>query len=280
MTDLDAILRAVLDCPGDDTPRLVYADEIEDRGDPARAAFIRASVALAGTPKYDAVCDVCGNTPDEDGVIEHGRGCHTQSADGGGIERVEENPAWVTLNNRAAALWTGGLREPTLAAVGLDPDRAYVTMARGFIDALGGVSAADWLGHADRILAAHPVRKVTLTTVPDVVVGYDHRGREFRFTLQGRSAEVTRTEVAVNGTRRPGEHPLSGVERGMTAELLNLEWPGIVFELPPPPVDWWATREAGPEPTYVEVQRAAEDAITRGFGLPASLVTAPPSPPG
>lgn len=37
--------------------------------------------------KYE--CDVCGNVPDEWGVIEHGKGCLTQSEDGGGISYVE-----------------------------------------------------------------------------------------------------------------------------------------------------------------------------------------------
>lgn len=35
-------------------------------------------------------CDVCGNWPDEDGTLEHGKGCYTQSEDGGGNEYVEE----------------------------------------------------------------------------------------------------------------------------------------------------------------------------------------------
>ena len=38
-------------------------------------------------------CDVCGNVPDEDGVIEHGRGCYTQLEDGGGISVVEFDPS-------------------------------------------------------------------------------------------------------------------------------------------------------------------------------------------
>lgn len=37
-------------------------------------------------------CDVCGNVPDEDGVIEHGKGCYTQSEDGGGTSCVEFDP--------------------------------------------------------------------------------------------------------------------------------------------------------------------------------------------
>ena len=37
-------------------------------------------------------CDVCGNVPDENGIIEHGKGCYTQSEDGGGTSVVEFDP--------------------------------------------------------------------------------------------------------------------------------------------------------------------------------------------
>ncbi|MBY0461451.1 MAG: TIGR02996 domain-containing protein [Gemmataceae bacterium] len=53
MTDRDALYRAVLDNPDDDTLRLVYADAVEEAGDPRRAAFIRTRVELALLPEYD-----------------------------------------------------------------------------------------------------------------------------------------------------------------------------------------------------------------------------------
>lgn len=34
-------------------------------------------------------CKVCGNTPNEGGELEHGRGCYVLSADGGGTEYIE-----------------------------------------------------------------------------------------------------------------------------------------------------------------------------------------------
>jgi uncharacterized protein (TIGR02996 family) len=46
--DAEALLRAVLSAPDDDAPRLVYADWLEEHGDPARASFIRIQVELAG----------------------------------------------------------------------------------------------------------------------------------------------------------------------------------------------------------------------------------------
>ena len=47
MSDAEALLRAILDAPEDDAPRLVYADWLDEHGDDARAAFIRAQVELA-----------------------------------------------------------------------------------------------------------------------------------------------------------------------------------------------------------------------------------------
>lgn len=38
-------------------------------------------------------CEVCGNWPDEDGVIDHGRGCYTQNEDGGGSSMVDSEGA-------------------------------------------------------------------------------------------------------------------------------------------------------------------------------------------
>jgi uncharacterized protein (TIGR02996 family) len=41
MTDDEAFVRAIVAAPGDDLPRLVYADWLDDRGDP-RGAYLRA----------------------------------------------------------------------------------------------------------------------------------------------------------------------------------------------------------------------------------------------
>jgi uncharacterized protein (TIGR02996 family) len=49
----EGFLRSILDRPGDDTPRLVYADWLEERADP-RGAFLRAECALAAMAKDDS----------------------------------------------------------------------------------------------------------------------------------------------------------------------------------------------------------------------------------
>jgi uncharacterized protein (TIGR02996 family) len=47
MSHEDGFLQSILDEPDDDTPRLVYADWLEEHGEPQRAAFIRAQCRLA-----------------------------------------------------------------------------------------------------------------------------------------------------------------------------------------------------------------------------------------
>ncbi|MBM3980681.1 MAG: TIGR02996 domain-containing protein [Planctomycetes bacterium] len=54
MTDThDALYRAICAHPDEDTPRLAFADLIEEAGDPLRGRFIRTQVALARAPAYD-----------------------------------------------------------------------------------------------------------------------------------------------------------------------------------------------------------------------------------
>ncbi|VTT96751.1 unnamed protein product [Gemmataceae bacterium] len=48
MTEDEAFIRALVDNPGDDTPRLVYADWLDDRDDP-RGAYLRAEHEWAAT---------------------------------------------------------------------------------------------------------------------------------------------------------------------------------------------------------------------------------------
>jgi uncharacterized protein (TIGR02996 family) len=56
-TDFDALLRAVCERPDDDAPRLVLADWYEERGEGARAEFIRCQVELARKEVQECDCD-------------------------------------------------------------------------------------------------------------------------------------------------------------------------------------------------------------------------------
>lgn len=49
----EALYRAICAQPNEDTPRLMFADLVEEDGDTLRAQFIRTQVALARVPAYD-----------------------------------------------------------------------------------------------------------------------------------------------------------------------------------------------------------------------------------
>jgi uncharacterized protein (TIGR02996 family) len=53
VTPDDAFLQAILESPDDDTPRLIYADWLEEHGQPERAEFIRLQCLLARMPVDD-----------------------------------------------------------------------------------------------------------------------------------------------------------------------------------------------------------------------------------
>ena len=160
MTTADAIMKAILAEPDEDTHRLVWADAWEEEGgDPARSAWVRRQCA-----------DSCQTIE-----LRHNF-AYYQS----GLGKVADCPAWAE-----SCVWS-----------------------RGFISAVT-CTAADWLAYADEILAAHPVREVTLTSLPEI---------ESRFV--GVGFEYSRIETRLAGRR--AWHPAIGV-----ADTLALEWPRV-----------------------------------------------------
>ena len=59
MTDHDALVRAICANPDDDTPRLVYADYLDEIDEAGRGAFVRAQVELARTPPWEPFAVYC-----------------------------------------------------------------------------------------------------------------------------------------------------------------------------------------------------------------------------
>jgi len=124
MTDLDALLRAVLDHPDDDTPRLIYADALEDVGGSERAAFIRTQVELARLPEYD--------------------------------------PLWVRTRHTPWLISGGAfiLQLPELPdGLGWSPREPF---RRGFPAAVQARDGAAFVAGADALFAAHPVEDLEL----------------------------------------------------------------------------------------------------------------------
>ena len=65
MTDHDALVRAICEFSDDDTPRLLYADFLEENGEVERAGFVRAQIELARTPDWEPFAVWCGQRQPE-----------------------------------------------------------------------------------------------------------------------------------------------------------------------------------------------------------------------
>lgn len=142
MSDGDALLAAILAHPEEDTPRLMYADALEERGKPGdaeRAEFIRVQCAAA-------------RTENEADAFE-----------------LDQRADWLLAANELAWYSESPLGSIVAKAIAdnVVHGRELVVpqWRRGFVDQVT-CTAADWLAHADALLAAHPVTAVRLTTLP------------------------------------------------------------------------------------------------------------------
>jgi uncharacterized protein (TIGR02996 family) len=123
VTDRDALYAAVLAAPDDDTPRLVYADYLDDTGVRAagiRARFIRNQVALARAEPWSAEYD--------------------------DLQR-----ATAPVERHYSREWAG-------VVVG---DAGPVRFDRGFVGHLA-CKAGWFVEHGPRLFASHPVRQLTV----------------------------------------------------------------------------------------------------------------------
>ncbi len=193
------LLAEIIANPDEDTPRVVYADAIEEAGDADRAAFIRAQVELALRP-------------------------HGQS---------KYRHALVCRRNGRGVLVPGyplpwpNLRVSHVRGEWESEESHGPTVRRGFVEAVT-CSAEDWLRHADHVRRQHPVTRVTLTTDPGGYWEGDSATDEATYVLPGYSRTVTAGEAHAafhaDGWRSTG-HPSS--------DILGVLWPGIEFALPP-----------------------------------------------
>jgi uncharacterized protein (TIGR02996 family) len=121
MTHEEAFFQAILDSPDDDAPRLVYADWLEERGDP-RGEFIRVQCELARLLEHD---------PRRPGLEERERS----------LRRAHE------------AAW-----RKTLPAL---PGIRWFQFERGLMAWVRAVNVNAFLTHAPAVFAAAPVRRVS-----------------------------------------------------------------------------------------------------------------------
>lgn len=144
MTDLESLLRAVCEHPAEDTPRLMYADEVQET-DPTRAEFIRTSVKIWRLPPAWMFCERAG----EHSVPNLWTWSYTPRCRCGACTLARRN---YNLAKRHI-VWDWAKAMP-LGCVN--------RWRRGFIEHIR-ITTAEFMGHAAAIFAAHPVTSVTIT---------------------------------------------------------------------------------------------------------------------
>jgi len=238
--DQSHFLRAILEAPDDDGPRLVYADWLEERGEEARAEFIRVQVELARTPDrinepIELAADRLRGSEFGD-LLSAAIGTEFIPA---GFTVARPNPHYAALHRRErnllgvnwvswAAELAGGIFRPVLlnesgwiqgeCARVADDDETFVLdclFRRGFVE-MAVCRWGAWLALADILAATAPIRTVKLTTWPIIEVCAGP-------CAHGRVAPSRDLRLFTGRLRQDGAAEL---------EVLTAEWPGIRFTLP------------------------------------------------
>lgn len=197
----DSFLPAILASPADDFPRLVFADWLEENGQPERGEFIRLQIAIEGRMR----------------------------GPGG---RVSDNSPWVMGDSRLQAMRRrerellysfcpdGEHTYHWLWSHEIDEQVLNLSFRRGFISSITCPAAA-WLAHADALTAQQPIEEVKLTTPIDLM--YLRDGVWLIYHDNGGRPIPSRT---INADKHPPLRHLMNL-----ATILAVEWPRIRFDV-------------------------------------------------
>lgn len=155
----DAILRAILDDPADDLPRLAYADWLLEQGDDAGAEFIRAQVEVGACGLYDCPTPILAARPRGRTRCGSCRFCRPK-------KRAEE-ACGLLLHEAAGDLGMPYAYTTEWHANGRDPATTHATLYlwRGFVQAVR-CPLHSWLEHGPAVVRAHPVERVVTDATP------------------------------------------------------------------------------------------------------------------
>jgi uncharacterized protein (TIGR02996 family) len=172
-----ALLAAIRAHPAEDTPRLVYADWLQERGGDDRAEFIRIQCQLARR-RGDRGCKVCSMKTVRARAYNLSMG-EQMCMPCGALGR-RESELFVRLPHSEETHPLLGYASYGICDVsGWEHSNPAFQFRRGFPERVT-ISAADWVRSCGAILAGHPLRVVTLTTWPGETVGwpFDEDGPE------------------------------------------------------------------------------------------------------
>src|SRR5262245_14167815 len=134
MDERQALLRAICENPDDDTPRLVFADWLQEHGEEDRAEFIRLQCEAARLPTKD------------------GRRA--------GLVRKA-----AAIQKRLGKQWLSELPVPDKEHIGWPEAPGWLdgeTFDRGFPSHLFVQTAGTLAKHADKLFSATPVRRLLI----------------------------------------------------------------------------------------------------------------------
>lgn len=169
MSDRDKFVRQICEQPADDTHRLVYADWLDEHGEPERAEFIRVQVGIARLVASGYPCFHDLTRPD------HCDRCRLDK---------RERDIWEGRGHKNASKWANVIRHrwglggafrhrlanrPNMAATD-----AHAIFRRGFVESVTLPLAAFTESAARALFAAHPVTTVTLTDKQTALPDYWH----------------------------------------------------------------------------------------------------------
>ncbi len=208
MRDGELLLEPILEKPDEDTPRLVYADWLQENGQHKRAEFIRVQCEYA---------------------VLH-RHFEDHQADGENLRCLRCVRAGVLSD---LLLGKFRLQPQAPAPFAADCPHRIARMAdyrgepvewdwyRGFVREVR-CPADWWLAHGDAIRAAHPVTAVRLQTAFEW--DGDEDGAWLVRDPQGRRVAWVDVRAAATAAERDSDD--------LFPAFLRLRWPGVAFELP------------------------------------------------
>ena len=132
MTDHAALLRAILDGPEDEAPRLVYADWLDEHRDPDRAEFIRVQLRMDALWPINVARCLCGLKARKEPDLGSLRETRLLTAD-----EHRAGCMWHRLGVRALELWSANARHW--------PGYRRFTMALVIASAMVAINWASWL---------------------------------------------------------------------------------------------------------------------------------------
>jgi uncharacterized protein (TIGR02996 family) len=221
-----AFLADILEHPDDDTPRLVYADWLDEHAAAVPCARCIDGLYLGDTstdqPTDTIPCSRCSGT----GRVPDGRAARAEfirvQCELAGPHPIEVRTWHLRRRERELlAAHERGWVDPSAVIFGPLPWRAE--FRRGFVEEVT-CTGDDWLAHGDAVRAAQPVTRVRLTTWPLVVA---RAGGRLVLADDPKPRPLHLRDWA---SEYDGAAPFPHAK--MLARLLSRRFPGITVELP------------------------------------------------